>query len=214
MDPDMILMPDTGYDDDDDVEVGYLDLDTGYQDVGRRRGLRRFGLALAGPLGGAIAARRRRKKKRQPMTLGQARNMAKFEQAAAGVPVTTGQNLLASDQRYLPAGGAVAAAAGPGAAWTITIPIQRPFQPIKLTMSASVSLINVELTSITVGAKNQLAAGGQVIPATLFQGDSANNAISWDPALVGMDIVIQGVNQDATVGGQRIAAGFIGVSTI
>lgn len=203
-------MTDMLYDDED--VVGYYDVsgddddydDIGYEpmEVGRRRGrarkrLRRFGLALAGPIGMVAAARgRRRSAKAARQTTSAYRATAGLQLASRGVPVTEGRNLLASDQRQQDVGGSITLAAA-GGTGTLTIAVAKPFQARKMIISADVLLADITITSPpSVGMAPQGASQG-ARAAAAFGAGVQENAIMWDPAFPGLDITIPLANSNA-----------------
>lgn len=184
------------YDDDyigDDFAVMGLE-----PEVGRRRGLRRFGRALGAIATGGMSevAIARRQAQR-------ARGIAKRAMALQGspaIPKTSSFGLVPGQQRQasLPLG-SVALAAGGTAQLRVTC--ERPIQGQRLFLqaisAAGVRVIGCLVTDIRVGVRPQECAVGDQ-PLDVFDPTSLQSALQLDPLGVGVSFTVGLRNPTAT----------------
>lgn len=174
-----------------DDEISGYDVMGLEPEVGRRRGLRRFGRGLGAIATGGMSEviRARRQAKRATAVARQ----AMLAQGAPGMPKTSSFGLVPGQQRQasLPLGSVSLAA---GATGQLRVTCERPIQGQRLFLQAIDNATGaiargVLVTDLRVGVRPQECAVGDQ-PADIFATDTLQAALQLDPLGVGVSFTV------------------------
>lgn len=119
---------------------------------------------------------------------------------------TVGQSIIDSDQRKMPLPLGTQTGKSAGDAWSLTINLQRPFQPDTIVLEATYATTVAPFTlgtdaaaavlvnRIDVGTDNQLAANGSM-PLSAFKQNSFLSRLKMKAAGAGYQITVSGIIQ-------------------
>lgn len=173
-------------------------------EIGARRGWKRFarglGVALGGPAALAMVLRRRRQRRQHEA----ARSMQRVVTAATptlispyrSAAVSRDRSIVPADQVQQPMGLGKAINVEPGASATFHGEPLKPIQPTRLMLS-SLELDGWSIESFRIGAENQNIGKGP-IPAALFGPRVEGVALTFSPCRAGVPIELVLKNNGST----------------